>query len=261
MRTAVLILAALCLPAIAMGRTPRADTPLDTGAVAVPAPHWSVNGELSFTDMAGNKSLSMLATGFGLRRLGGRALELTLATSARYGKSNGQLAVAVYTAELGTRFLPREDVSPFLRSTVTRDAVRNINLRLALAAGADLNLVHDGDRRVSVGVALLEDYEAVALPPDSTGDPTRTSTRLNFQVQGAAPIRPGVTVDHSSQLQPVVGDLGDYLLTSRTSIRVLLTRALAFQTSYAFNRDTSPPPGVAFRNDRTLTTGLVVELK
>ena len=44
------------------------------------------------------------------------------------------------------------------------------------------------------------------------------------------------------------------------TLPVLLSQRLALQTSFTFNRDATPPEGVVFKNDRTLTVGLVVTL-
>ena len=59
-------------------------------------------------------------------------------------------------------------------------------------------------------------------------------------------------------MEPVADDLGDYLLTSETGLRVQVAGSAAIQTTYRFNRDTSPPEGVQFRNDRTLTVGILI---
>ena len=54
-------------------------------------------------------------------------------------------------------------------------------------------------------------------------------------------------------------DFGDYLFSSQASLRVLLVGGLAFQSSYAYTYDSTPAPGVQFRSDRTLSTGLLFE--
>ena len=244
--------AAIMLPATAFAIQPPDSTP---------GGHWTANGELSFTNMAGNKSLSLLTTGLGARRVNDTHYEVVLSGSARYGRSDGTVAVASVQGELNLRFRPARRISPFVRTTAEHDAIRNLHVRLSMAAGAEMNLITDGPSSVTVGAAMLQDYESRALPEGSTDPAIVSSTRLNLQFRGATPLRPGVTVTQLSQLQPVAGDLSDYLLTSKTSLKVALTDALAFQTTYTFNRDATPPPGVEFRNDRTLTTGLVVELK
>lgn len=222
---------------------------------------WVTDAELSFTDMAGNKSLSLLSTGLGLRLQEHERVEVSVKGSARYGKSEGDVAVSIYRGEFNLRFQPRREISPFLRTTLEHDGVRLLDVRAAIAVGAEMNFLAQGPGRMTLGLALLQDYESRDLPEGSTAQPTLSSTRFNVQLRGAAPLTPDVTLDHSSQIQPVAGDLTDYLLTSQTSIKVKLTRILAFQTSYTFNRDVSPLPGVEFKNDRTLTTGLVVHLE
>ena len=222
---------------------------------------WVADAELSFTDMAGNKSLSLLSTGLGRRLLENKRVEIAVKGSARYGKSEGDVAVSIYQGEFNLRFQPRRELSPFLRTTLQHDAVRLLDLRAAIAVGAEVNLLVEGPSTMTLGLALLQDYESRDLPAGSTAAPTLSSTRFNLQFRGATPLTTDVTLDHSSQIQPVAGDLADYLLTSQTAIKVKLTRTLAFQTTYTFNRDVSPLPGVEFRNDRTLTTGLVVHLE
>lgn len=228
---------------------------------STPKAHWSGTGELSFTDMAGNKSLSLLTAGPGARRVNDTHYEVILTSSASYGRSDGTVAVASLIGELNLRFRPSRRISPFIRNTAAHDGIRNLRVRLSMAAGAELNVIMDGPSSVTQGVALLQDYESRDLPEGSLDPAEVSSTRLSLQFRGVTPLRPGVLVSHSAQLEPVAGHFDDYLLTSRTSLKVALADALAFQTTYTFNRDTTPPPGVEFHNDRVLTTGLVVQWK
>jgi hypothetical protein len=243
---------ALLLPVTATAAEPVDSTPHG---------HWSASGELSFTDIAGNKSLSLLTTGLGAKLEQDSHYEVSLTGSAQYGRSDGDVAVASVNGEFNLRFRPTRRISPFVRTTGAHDAIRNLNVRLSMAAGAEFNVITDGPSSVTVGLAMLQDYESRALPEGSTDPASVSSTRFNLQFRGSTPLRPGVLISHTSQLEPVAGNLDDYLLSSRTSLKVALTDALAFQTSYSFNRDATPPPGVTYRNDRTLTTGLVVTLK
>jgi hypothetical protein len=228
---------------------------------STPGGHWTANGELSFTDIAGNKSLSLLTTGLGTKLENDSHYEMALSGSAQYGRSDGDVAVASVNGEFNLRLRPTRRISPFVRTTAAHDAIRNLNVRMSMAAGAEFNLITEGPSTVTVGLAMLQDYESRALPEGSTDPASVSSTRFNLQFRGSTPLRPGVLVSHTSQLEPVAGDLDDYLLSSKTSLKVALTDALAFQTSYTFNRDATPPPGVTYHNDRTLTTGLVVTLK
>jgi hypothetical protein len=239
----------------------------DTGAAAAPpaapvaAVHWTGRGALSVTDVSGNKTLSLLTTRLEVSRSGGRTAGLMLNLGARYGRSGGEVAVQDYSGGLEARFLPAGRISPFVATSAVRDDVKRTLVRLAASSGADLNVVRDSVRRVALGLALLQDYELTRGDPAVPASPNVSSsrTRLSVRLGGTLPVRAGVALEHRTQFEPVADALDDYLLTTETAVRVLLTRRLAFQTTYQFNRDTTPPDGVLFRNDRTLTVGLTVQ--
>jgi putative salt-induced outer membrane protein YdiY len=226
--------------------------------VQADAAHWKTTGEFSFTDVAGNRSLSLLTARAGFGRTGGGELDMTATIGVRYGRSSGDVAVEDFATGGELRFLPKGTISPFVNASGTRDDIRRIAVRVAVAAGADLNLVSETNRSVSVGVALLQDYEAHQGTDTTAASPATSLTRFNFRVTGKLPLRPGVSIVHRSTMEPVADDLGDYLLTSETGLRVQVAGSAAIQTTYRFNRDTSPPEGVQFRNDRTLTVGILI---
>lgn len=221
---------------------------------------WRASGELSFTDVSGNKDLSLLATTLTVEREGGAAYEANGSAAIRYGKSDGELAAksAIGTAEV--RLRPLERLSPFAIVSAERDEVRRLLIRLAGSVGVDLNLVRDDDRRLSIGGAVLQDYEKRDPLEGSLEDPTVSRTRLTLRLTGRTPLREGIELEHESRVEPATVDFSDYLFRSRTALRALLSRRLAFQTSYLYTRDNIPPDGVTFRDDRTLTVGLVVQL-
>lgn len=234
--------------------------PPDTAPIvpSADAAHWKTTGEFSFTDVSGNKSLSLLTARAGFGRRGGSDLDMTATFGVRYGRSGGDVAVEDFATGGELRFSPRGAVSPFVNASGTRDDIRNISVRVAVAAGADLNLVQESDRTIAVGFALLQDYEAHQGTDSTPPSPATSLTRLNFRVTGKLPLRTGVSIVHRSTVEPVAGNLGDYLLTSETGLRVQVAGSAAIQTTWRFNRDTSPPEGVQFRNDRTLTVGIVI---
>lgn len=223
--------------------------------------HWSATAELSYSDVSGNKTLSLFSTGLGFKRQGGRVLELAFQMGMRYGKSNGDVAAENYDAELNTKLRPAAWVSPFFYTKASRDRIRNLDIRVAAAAGAEVNLLQPTAQGVSLGVAVLQDYERRLLPEGSTEPETVSLTRFNLRVVARPVLRKGLTAEHRTQFEPVAGHLGDYLFTTQTSLRVLLTGSLALQTSYQYNYDSSPAPGVTSRSDRAITTGLIVALK
>ena len=85
---------------------------------------WHAVSELSFTDVAGNRSLSLLSTRLTVAREDPERLDLTASIGVRYGRSEGELAVADYTASTEARLRPSQRVSPFVSLAVNRDDVR-----------------------------------------------------------------------------------------------------------------------------------------
>jgi hypothetical protein len=256
---AVLLVAAPVAP-LASAASVDTGAPATTAAPAAPV-HWTGRGSLSVTDVSGNKTLSLLTTRLEVKRTGGRSLGLTMSLGARYGRSGGETAVQDFAGGVETRFLPTGRVSPFVATTMLRDDVKRTLVRVAASSGADLNVLRDTVRRVALGLALLQDYELTQGDPTIVDAPDLSASRTRFSVRlsGTVPVRAGVALDHRTQFEPVADALDDYLLTTETAVRVLLSRRLAFQTTYQFNRDTTPPEGVLFRNDRTLTVGLTVQ--
>ncbi|HXE58229.1 MAG TPA: DUF481 domain-containing protein [Gemmatimonadales bacterium] len=246
----------LFLAATLAALPPNAPGPGDS----TPGPRWRFGGELSFTDMRGNKALSLLVTAVEARRTGGRLIDFGGRWEIRYGRSNGAAAVETYAAALDGRLLPRGAVSPFVTGSVVRDPVRNLSVRVAAALGAGVDLVRRGDDRVTLGLGMLQDYEARALPEGSAEPAEVSLTRFNLRLDASATLRDGVVAEHQSLLEPAADDLGDYRLSSKTSVRVLLSRRLSLQTTYTFDRDATPPPGVEFEDDRTLSAGLRVAI-
>lgn len=225
------------------------------------ATYWAASGELSYTDVSGNRRLALLSTGLGIRRAGGRRLEAGLSLGMRYGKSDGEIAAESYAAEFTARVRPRAWVSPFMYAKGERDLIKNLDLRISAAGGVDLNLAPHPERRISLGVALQRDYERRLLPAGSVEPRSVNSTRLILRLLANPTIRRGVTAQHRTQYEPVADDFGNYLFASTTSLRVLLTGGLSFQTSYQYTYDSSPVEGVLSRSDRTLSTGLIVEVR
>lgn len=242
------LLISLSAPARAQGTSAHVDTV-----------YWKASGELAFTDVSGNRTLSLLTTGLRANLVGHRVVELSTVFGVRYGRSNGDVAAENYDAQVDLRFLPRRSVSPFVSGKASRDPVRNLNLRVSAALGADFNLFQRDDQRLSLGVALLQDYENRDIPAGASGASEVSLTRFNVRAYFGADVREGVRAEHRSTIEPAANDLGDYRFTSQTSLRVAVSRRLGVVTTYTFNRDETPPPGVLFKDDRTLSVGLVVD--
>lgn len=256
---AVLVMSVIAVPVWAANEGDDS-TKAATNTQADSNSHLIATAELSYSDASGNTNLALLGSRIGLKRLSPGS-ELSTVVGMRYGKQEGDVAAENYAAEVNARFRPMEWVSPFFYAKGYRDLITNIDLRFAAAAGADLNIVPEPTQRLSLGVAVLRDYERRLIPIDSDDPREITSTRFNVRLVANPTLKKGITAEHTTQFEPVADDFGNYLFTSRTALRVLLTGSLALQTSYQFSFDATPAPGVASKTDRALTTGLIVELK
>lgn len=258
------ILADSAAPPAALPAAPPIAPPAEPaagGAAAGPAPGWSATGELSFTDVSGNSSVALLASGFTLKRVRDRRWELELGGRVRYGQADGDATMENYGGNARLRLGPAGAVSPYVSAGWQRDPARGIRARLAAQAGAELNLVrHDREPRLALGLALLRDVESRSLPPDSPEPGKLSRTRLNASFSVRVPLREGVSVEHRTLVEPATNDFADYLLLSRTAVRVGLTQVVALQTSFQFDRDNIPPPGVTLRDERTLSAGILLSV-
>lgn len=250
------------LLALVLALVPASSISAQADPAAVPADStvWRATGELSLTDVSGNKDLSLFATGFKVEHRSASRYSATANVSARYGRSNGDLAAKSALGGLELRLRPKAVVSPFATLLAERDDVRRLLLRAAGSVGVDVNLLSNGTRRFSVGGAILQDFERRDPVEGDLTDATVSRTRLTARLNIVAPIREGVTLEHESRIEPATVDFSDYLLRTRTAFRVLVSQRLSLQTTLLYDRDNDPPEGVAFKDDRTLTVGLVVEL-
>ncbi|HSE26693.1 MAG TPA: DUF481 domain-containing protein [Gemmatimonadales bacterium] len=230
-------------------------------AASAPAlsPGWSGTGEFSYTDVSGNSSVALLASGLTLKRVRDSRYELEVGGLVRYGEAAGDATVENYVGSARVRFEPAGAVSPYVSAGWQRDVVRGIRARFAAQAGAEANLVRAArDRRVAVGLALLRDFESRSLPPDSPEPETVSRNRLNASLTMQLPLREGVNLEHRMLLEPATDDFEDYFFLWRTAVRVGLTRVVALQTTFQFDRDNIPPPGVEYRDERTLSAGVLL---
>jgi hypothetical protein len=231
--------------------------PAAAGAAVLP-PGWPATGESSFTDFTGNTSVALLGSGFTLKRVRDTRYELELAGLVRYGAAT----VENCAGSARVRFAPAGVVSPYVSAGWQRDVVRGIRARFAAQAGAEANLVRAAkDRRVAVGLALLRDVESRSLPPGSPEPETVSRSRLSANLTVQLPLRDGVNFEHRMLMEPATGDFEDYFFLSRTAVRVGLTRVVALQTSFQFDRDNIPSPGVEFRDERTLSAGIQLSVR
>lgn len=220
---------------------------------------WSATAELSFTDASGNQDLSVLTTGLDLERAGTGPYGLQLALQARYGSSENTRIFENYKGEANIDLAPSSDRwSPFIHSTGERDVVNRLNLRFNSGAGVRYRLYRADDQGdAALSLAMLYSYEA--LTNESAPMESSHRARWSLQLDGRQEIRDGVTVSHRTHFQPTHRELRDYLISTETTFKVLVTSRVALSISHELERDNEPPAGVD-KDNRLLKAGILVEL-
>lgn len=236
-----------------------ADEQPDPAAKQEPAPkpdRWRAAAELTLTDSRGNQDVRVFTTAFTLEHRQRELFKLVLKSQARYGRSEGHRVAENYRASLDVDLSPGAPVAPFLHTNAERDPFKRLDLRMNSGAGARFSLYARPDTgNLSVSLGILHSYETTAAAIDGVSQ----TARVNAQVQAMRKLTDDVTFSHQSQYQPVYGTIEDYLLTTNTSLRVLLTRRVALSVSHEYDRDSRPAQDVR-RDDRLLKAGVLIEL-
>lgn len=222
---------------------------------------WKVSAEFSLTDQGGNKTLRLLTGGLNVEHLEREAYRLDAKVQSRYGRSEGDLVALNHNADLAFDFRPESTISPFLFSEAERDEFKRLDLRLSNGAGAKYTFQRDDLDQASLSLALLYTYERIAPADDAApGTPVDIghNARWSLRARTSHELRDGVSLRHTTFVQPVWDNLADYLLRSETGVKVLLTERLALSADLELRRDAKPPEGIE-PNDRLFKTGLIID--
>jgi hypothetical protein len=230
------------------------------------AEKWKASAELSFTDQSGNSDLRLLTGGLNVSHLQRESYQLDAAVTSRYGRSDGDLVALSHAGSLAMDLMPNGTWSPFLFTNAERDQFKRLDLRLSTGAGAKYTLFRAPSRRreASVSLALLHSYEQIApapvRSPQEIGGSRQTTHRARWSLRGRTTheITSAVSLRHTTFFQPLWDEVADYLLSSDTGLKILMTERLALSVDYQLKRDARPPSGVE-PDDRLLKTGLIID--
>jgi hypothetical protein len=234
-----------------------------TAAAPAPAPPqtppprspWRLGTELAFTDISGNRQLQLFQSTVTIARQMPETFNFTLKLEGQYGESNHQEAAKSAAAHCRLDWTAHALVSPFLGLDVEYDHVRLINARVSGGVGVNFNLSYREPTHATIAFGLIEEYVNYAAPtvPSEVND-----TRFHARLALLQTLRPGVQVEFNAKYQPATARLWDYLFKADVGIRVAITNKLSWRTAYTWNRTSAPPAGVR-PDDRTLTTGLLIQ--
>lgn len=255
---AVVLLSVLAVPRAAAAQSgPSADPVADDSAPTEKVDRWAAAAELSMTAASGNQEMTVVATSFTLRHLRQELFDFQLKLQARYGSSRGEQVVENYQGTFNFDIGPRHRWSPFIYSTAEHDPFKRLDIRVNSGAGAKYRLYRTEDRgEASLSLAMLHSYEALS---SGTATPTKNTARWSVRLTGTRKLRDGVTLSSEALYEPVVDDVGDYLLTFDAGLKVLVTQHIALSVTHEYNQDTTPAEGVG-EIDRLLKAGIIIEL-
>ncbi len=215
-------------------------------------PPWGFGLEIGFTDIGGNRDLQVFNGVFTSEHKRTTDYVFNTRFEARYGHSDGTVAAAY--AALKTRFdwHPRAGTSPFVELDIESDRIAKYDERITSGTGLNFNIAPREDRHTTVSVGLAADIEnrfAYVVPNNVT------DIRYTLRFSTLQPVDGSTVFEANATLQPVTRDVSNYLLNAVASLKVTMTRKIAFRTRYEWKRDSRPAAGVN-PDDRTFTVAL-----
>jgi hypothetical protein len=237
--------------------TLRAQTPAGTAPPTEPS-RWRAVVDLLFSGASGNQDLVVLTSGARVTHLEKQRFEMEVSGQARYGRSEGKEVARNLRGGWKLDLSPQALWSPFVFGTVEHDPFRKLNVRASGGGGVKYSIVDRADAQLSISGAGLYSYEDVRVALDSAVDQFRQTGRSSWRVKGSRSFAGGVSLEQVAFYQPRFADVGDYLMTSESSLRAKLTSALSFKALYSFERDSTPPEDVR-ADDHRFEAGISVQ--
>ncbi len=237
---------------------------LETAGLAAQDPEdpdrWGAEVGFSLNTAGGNEELTVLLAQFGLTHLETDSYEANVGGRFRYGRSEGVDVAQNLRGNVSVDLWPKAGWSPFLFATAENDPFRRLDVRLNSGGGVKRTFWQAGWSEVSLSGAVLYSYEKLELnEAQLAADPLEdgiTQTALwSWRGRARRELSEGRRFEQVMFYQPEWDDAGDYMLESQTTGRWSLTRSLAFTTTFLYERDSTPAPGVA-ADDWALAVGL-----
>ena len=214
---------------------------------------WGLTAALALNASGGNESLAVLTSSVGITHLEKDRFELGINGAFRYGRSEGEEVARNARAVINFDFRPRGGWTPFLFASGENDPFRKLDLRFNGGAGVKRTFWQEDWSEVSLSLAGLYSHEMLDLAPGS--DPVTRTARWSWRARARRQLGERSRVEQVVFWQPELSHGSDYLVESVSSLRVGLTRQLALDIGFRYERDNTPAPEVA-PDDWALTTGV-----
>lgn len=224
------------------------------------ADRWAGEVGFALNTSGGNEDLTVLVTQLGLTHLETSSYEANIGGRFRYGRSEGVDVAQNLRGTVSVDLWPEAAWSPFLFATAENDPFKKLDARLNSGGGMKRTFWRDDWSELSLSGAVLYSYENLELDdPLVSADPLEdgvSQTALwSWRGRARRQFGEGRRFEQVVFYQPEWDEAGDYMLESHTSARWSLTRSLAFTTTFLYERDSTPPPGV-IADDWSLAIGL-----
>ncbi|MBW3552823.1 MAG: DUF481 domain-containing protein [Gemmatimonadetes bacterium] len=218
-----------------------------------PSERWAFELGLALNSAGGNQDLTAFTSTLELTHLQKESFELGFNGGVRYGRSGGEDVAQNMRATLNFDFRPEARWTPFLFASGEKDPFRKLDLRFNGGAGAKRTFWRDGWSEVSLSGAALYSHENLELAVP--GDEITRTARWSWRARGRHELSDRSRFEQVFFYQPEWRHAGDYLLESFSSIRLGITRSLALNLTFLYERDSTPAPDVD-PDDWSLATGV-----
>lgn len=133
------------------------------------------------------------------------------------------------------------------------DQIQEIRMRFLNGVGPRVALISSDTASLYLGALYMFEYEETT---DTQPLTYNRDHRLSTYVSGGFRIKNYLAFNHISYYQPSLSDVGDFRVSSESTISVKITQALSFDTYFQFIYDSRPPetvPSVMYSSRSGLT--------
>ena len=231
-------------------------------ALLAPAPGWRGQADIGASVFFGNTEQTLISTRTSAAHASD-AVEIAGEASFTYGEvSTEEKDVEVsrrsWLVKLAAAFRPMEHLSPFATGSIESSLEKRIDLRYALGAGANVNVMDRDGSQVDVSIAALG--ERTVASPAAAADTTAAATSL---LRGSARLRVEHALDARVRLtsettyEPALRAFDRFTVKTLTSLGYQMHRLLALTVSLRDSYDSEARTrGARANNEGELVLGL-----
>lgn len=218
---------------------------------------WKGFAEFGLTNRTGNTEETNLTLATGVSHADS-TFEFGLSGRTVYAEQNNTKTAQEYNANLTFDYLPVSRISPFVLMTIYKNKFRAIDWRINAGIGAKYTFYrryhpeHGGTDQLSTTLVGLYESERYTSGVDDKTDRLLKSRPKFIHHIGSQVVFKCITFFTVSTTRD------RYRINSTTSLAATIYKNLALKTSFQYEFDSAPEPGVNKR-DTTLISGLTVK--